>query len=548
MPDERTLTLYRNGSVYSAADPFASAMLVDGGTVAWLGSEQAATSIADSSMKVVDLDGALVAPGFVDSHVHLSDTGEALGSLDLSGVGSAAGLLEALASAAARAGESGQPGVLRGHGWDESGWDDPILPTSHELARAAGGRPVLLTRVDVHSALVSPALAASAGLDGRDGMDDGGPLAVRDALAAARAAARPTGPDEIRALHSAALAHAAANGHVAVVEQAAPHIGGAEDLRVLAAREGAADEPEVLAYWGQLVGGAGEGREVLDGLGAPVLGLAGDLTVDGSIGSRTALLRADYADAPGRRGHGYLTAEQIGAHVAACTELGIQAGFHVIGDGGLERVLEGFARAAAAVGAGPVRAGGHRLEHAEMVGDAEAAALAEFAVTVSAQPLFDAAWGRPGGLYERRLGARREGMNPFARLFAAGVPVCFGSDSPVCAMSPWDSIRACLTHSDPGQRISARAAFIGHTRAAWRAVRHADPLMGQLVPGAPASFAVWRADELMVQVADDRVQAWSTDPRARTPLLPALDTENAPECLQTVHRGRELFRRSGFGA
>jgi predicted amidohydrolase YtcJ len=182
-----------------------------------------------------------------------------------------------------------------------------------------------------------------------------------------------------------------------------------------------------------------------------------------------------------------------------------------------------------------------------MVGEAEAAVLAEFAVTVSAQPLFDAAWGHPGGLYERRLGPRREGMNPFARLFAAGVPVCFGSDSPVCAMSPWDTVRACLTHSDPTQRISARAAFIGHTRSAWRAVRHANPLMGQLVPGAPASFAVWRADELMVQVADDRVQAWSTDPRARTPLLPALDTENAPECLQTVHRGRELFRRGGFG-
>nr|WP_245827789.1 amidohydrolase family protein [Sinomonas mesophila] len=544
---ERALTLYRNGSVYSAADPFASAMLVDGGTVAWLGSEQAASSIADSSMRIVDLDGALVAPGFVDSHVHLSDTGEALASLDLSGVRSAAGLLEALESAAG-AGDGGTAGVLRGHGWDESRWDDQTLPTSEELARAAGGRAVFLTRVDVHSALVSPALAASAGLSGLDGMDDGGPLAVREALSAARAAARPTDPDDIRALHSAALAHAAATGHVAVVEQAAPHLGGADDLRALAARGGAADEPEVLAYWGQLVGSAREGREVLDGLGAPVLGLAGDLTVDGSIGSRTALLRADYADAPGHRGHGYLTAGQIGEHVAACTELGVQAGFHVIGDGGLDRVLDGFRRAADAVGSDRVRAAGHRLEHAEMVGEAEAAALAALAVTVSAQPLFDAAWGHAGGLYERRLGSRREGMNPFARLLAAGVPVCFGSDSPVCAMSPWDTVRACLTHSDPDQRISARAAFIGHTRAAWRALRHADPLMGQLVPGAPASFAVWRADELMVQVADDRVQAWSTDPRARTPLLPALDTENDPECLQTVHRGRELYRRSGFGA
>jgi hypothetical protein len=72
--------------------------------------------------------------------------------------------------------------------------------------------------------------------------------------------------------------------------------------------------------------------------------------------------------------------------------------------------------------------------------------------------------------------------------------------------------------------------------------------MGQLVPGAPASFAIWRVDELMVQVADDRVQAWSTDPRARTPLLPALDTENPPSCLATVHGGNELFWSDEFGA
>lgn len=53
----RKVTMYRNGSVYTAADPFATAMLVDGDTVAWVGSEQAATSIADSSMEVIDLRG-----------------------------------------------------------------------------------------------------------------------------------------------------------------------------------------------------------------------------------------------------------------------------------------------------------------------------------------------------------------------------------------------------------------------------------------------------------------------------------------------------------
>src|ERR1700712_1846986 len=89
-----SLTLYRNGSVYSAADPLATAMLVDGDTVAWVGSEHAAKSLADSRMRLVDLDGALVTPGFVDSHVHVTETGIALDSVDLT---QARSLQEALA-------------------------------------------------------------------------------------------------------------------------------------------------------------------------------------------------------------------------------------------------------------------------------------------------------------------------------------------------------------------------------------------------------------------------------------------------------------------
>ncbi len=132
-------------------------------------------------------------------------------------------------------------------------------------------------------------------------------------------------------------------------------------------------------------------------------------------------------------------------------------------------------------------------------------------------------------------------MNPFGSFYSAGVPVCFGSDSPVTPLRPWSSVRACLEHHNDAERISARAAFLGHTRAGWRAARYRNPMAGQLVPGAPASFAVWEVEELMVQVADGRVQSWSTDPRARTPLLPALDTGSDPVCLQTVRDGVELF-------
>jgi predicted amidohydrolase YtcJ len=535
-PSERKVVLYRNGSVYSAADPLATAMVVDGDTVAWVGSEQAASSIADSSMEIIDLHGALVAPGFVDSHVHLTETGIALDGLQLGNVRSARQLLDAVAA-------SRGEGPVLGHGWDESVWEDPALPTVHELEQAAGGRHVFLSRVDAHSALVSASLVADAGITGLDGYGSGTQV-FRAAHTAARQAARRLPESSVRGYQQRALTEAAANGYVAVAEMAAPHISGLEDLRLAGAwntdTAGRA-MPEVLPYWGELATSEEHARELLAGLGVPVRGLAGDLNIDGSLGSRTAALRADYADAPGGRGNLYVTAAQAGAHRAACSLLGIQGGFHVIGDAGLDAVLEALELAAGEVGEQRIRAAGHRFEHVELADASAIQQLARYAVTVSAQPRFDAAWGNDGGMYQQRLGDRSGNMNAFASFYSAGVPISFGSDSPVTPLRPWSSVRACLEHHNEAERISARAAFLGHTRAGWRAAKHHNPMAGQLVPGAPASFAVWDVEELMVQVADGRVQSWSTDPRARTPLLPALDTGSDPVCLQTVRDGQELY-------
>lgn len=532
----RRVVLYRNGSVYTAADPFASAMLVDDGVVAWVGSEQAASSIADSSMEIVDLQGALVAPGFVDSHIHLTETGIALSGLQLGHLRSAAEMLDAVAGRAA-AGD----GAILGHGWDESTWANPELPTPEQLERAAGGRPLYLARVDVHSALVSPALAAAAGLKGVEGYSDG-PVAVKAAHVAARRFTRELPASTRIGYQEHALREASAQGYVALAEMAGPNISSPEDLRLAVERNGAAvTGPEVLAYWAELATSEEQARGVLAGLGVPVQGLAGDLNIDGSLGSRTAALRGDYTDAAGHRGSLYLTVDEAATHLAVCSLLGIQGGFHVIGDAGLDVALEALDRAAAEVGASRVRAAGHRFEHVEMADEDAVKRLGRYAVSVSAQPAFDALWGGPGALYEQRLGDRSPAMNQFAAFYSAGVPIAFGSDSPVTPLRPWSSVRACIEHNNPDAQISARAAFLGHTRAGWRAARHSDPMAGQLVPGAPASFAVWDVEELMVQVSDGRVQSWSTDPRARTPLLPALDTGNDPVCLQTVRDGVEIY-------
>jgi hypothetical protein len=66
------------------------------------------------------------------------------------------------------------------------------------------------------------------------------------------------------------------------------------------------------------------------------------------------------------------------------------------------------------------------------------------------------------------------------------------------------------------------------------------------VPGAPADYAVWRTEELVVQAPDDRVARWSTDPRSGTPGLPDLSPGgDLPVCLRTVVDGRTVFVRPG---
>jgi len=297
--------------------------------------------------------------------------------------------------------------------------------------------------------------------------------------------------------------------------------------------------PEVIGYWGQLASDA----VLAHAKRAGVRGLAGDLFADGALGSHTAYLREPYADEPATRGRQYLTAEEVGAHVLACTEAGLQAGFHVIGDGAADTVLAGFELAEAAIGRRAIAAGGHRLEHLELVEATQAKALAAWNVAASVQPLFDATWGGPGGMYARRLGPERSvAMNPFGMLAAEGVLVAAGSDSPVTPLDPWASVRAAVQHHTPGAGVSPRAAFAAHTRAGHRAAGVADGVSGTLVPGAPAHYAVWDAGELVVAAPDPRVQRWSTDPRSRVPGLPSLAPEaELPRCLRTVRAGVTIF-------
>ncbi|WP_236792451.1 amidohydrolase [Amycolatopsis sp. GM8] len=522
-------TLLVGGRIHSPSSPDATAMAVAGDTVVWVGQDGPGRALHPGA-EIVELDGAFVAPGFVDAHVHATATGLHLAGLDLTGVRGAADLLAAV-RAAVRPGE-----VLIAHGWDESAWADPRLPSRADIDDASGGAAVYLSRVDVHSALVSSALVDLAPeTAGSDGWTEDGPL-TRDAHHRVRTAMQAAiTPDQRRRAQDAFLRRAAENGIVSVHECAGPDISGEADLAALLRLAAEPGRPEVIGYWGE-TGAFDLARR--HGL----RGLAGDLFVDGALGSRTAALHEPYTDRPDSTGARYLDAETIAAHVAACTEAGLQAGFHVIGDAGVAEVVRGFQFAEKAVGQRALAGAKHRLEHLEMVTPEQAGQLAGWAVTGSMQPQFDALWGGENGMYARRLGDRAAGLNPFATLAAQGVLLAFGSDSPVTTLDPWAAVRAAVRHHTPGAGLSARAAFNAHTRGGHRAAGVNDGMTGSLAPGAPAHYAIWDAAELVVAAPDSRVQRWSTDPRSGVPALPPLDPDiPLPTCLRTVRGGQVLY-------
>lgn len=535
-----TRLLLRGGYVHTPADPHATAICVDGGQVVWTGDDDASGHFVDNADRIVELDGRLVTPAFVDAHVHLAMTGFAATGVDLSGASS---LGEALDRIAAHASVS-TDAVLLGSGWDESAWPEGRAFTRQEVDRATGGRICVLTRVDGHSAVLSSAfLDACPDIASTDGYDASGRV-ERDAHHAARLGLFALTPDTARESAALSALEAAARAGIGFVhEMAAPHINPSEDfgrigvLADAAARGERSALPLVHFYWGSLV--------VEDARRHGCAGAAGDLCVDGSIGSRTAALHAPYVDAD-TSGHLYLGADQVAEHVVACTQQKLQAGFHVIGDRAVAEAVAGFSAAAHRIGAPAVVRGRHRIEHLEMVTPEQMRVLADLGVTASMQPMFDALWGGDGSLYAARLGAERaRPMNGFASLQRAGVPLAFGSDSPVTGFDPWAAVRAAAWHHTESERLTVRAAFNAHTRGGWRAAKQDEG--GVIAVGAPACLAVWDVPgDLVVQTPDSRVAAWSTDPRAGVPQLPDLAPGlDLPTCAMTLVNGRIAYEQAG---
>lgn len=459
-----------------------TSVLFDPSGIQWVGTDDAARGV--NARVRINGHGMVLTPGFVDAHVHATNTGLMMIGLDLTDTTSAHDLLTRVRRSALR--HPDEP--ILGHGWDETRWGARDLPTPEDLDAAAAGHLVYLSRVDGHSALVSRTLiAAEPDIQRLIGFTAGSALVSQHAHGeASRTALGSITPGLRNRAQRTFLDEASRRGIVAVHEMAGPTISGESDARELLQEAANLPGPRVFLYWGELASTGGIDRA--RGLGA--VGAGGDLFLDGALGSRTAALHDPYSDDPGNRGALYVDFDSVVDHIVQCTHAGVQAGFHVIGDRACDLVTEAFMMGAEQTGIAEIRRLRHRLEHAEMVNEGSLATLTELGVALSMQPLFDGLWSSAGGMYEQRLGRERaRTMNRWGSALRAGATVAFSSDCPVTAMSPWSQVRAAMQHHDPDERISEDAAVDAHSRAGWWAI--GDDAAGVIAPGRPAHLALW---------------------------------------------------------
>jgi predicted amidohydrolase YtcJ len=249
--------------------------------------------------------------------------------------------------------------------------------------------------------------------------------------------------------------------------------------------------------------------------------IGGDLSLDGSIGARTAAVSDPY-EGHGGTGVMYRADDELAEFFHNAHLAGLQVAVHAIGDAAIEqalRVWERVYRTLDSRNRRHFRARRHRLEHFEIPSSNQIERAAALGLAISVQPAFDATWGHPRGLYETRLGGdRAAGMNPFATLLDRGLEVGCGSDSPITPLDPMHGLWALENHHHPSQRLSREEGIRLFTMGSAR-LAHLEEKKGQLTPGMQADFAAYEADPLTEE-----------DVRSLRPVL-------------TVSQGREVFAR-----
>ncbi|MGA3033854.1 MAG: amidohydrolase [Terracidiphilus sp.] len=512
-------TIYTGVGFSSDQPQTVQAIAIAGGKVFAIGTDEEIRPLAGPKTRIRDLKtaqtGVFLFPGFNDAHLHLGSAGQNKMNLDLTGVQS---LDETLSRVATFARNSPPGHWLTGGNWDHTLWPGKTLPTRQELDKVTGGHPAFLERVDGHIAIANTAALQAAGITSKTVPPQGGAIdldANGEPTGILRESAKqlvakvipPPSHDERRRGLELAIADAVSHGVTSAQDFSAwddfvtfeqMETEGKLDLRItewlpfkepLSLEESqrahhAADDP--MLHTGFLKG-----------------------FMDGSLGSRTAALKAPYADDPGNAGLPQYTQDQLNQMAVERARAGFQLGFHAIGDKAADMALTAIGEAEQVSLPAQCRPPGegnksgdekthcasprHRIEHAQVVDPADIPRFARLGVIASMQPchlLTDMNWA------ESRLGPRRAAYSYAWKAFLdAGVPLAFGTDYPVEPVSPFRGLYAAVTRMNeagtktyfPQNKITRGEALYAYTQGSAYA-EFAEKTKGKLVPGYDADF------------------------------------------------------------
>ena len=478
--------LLTNAAVHTLARPDETheAVAVRDGRIVRVGDAFEVSVLRGVETEVVDCEGGVVLPGFVDAHTHLEMVGRHLVHADLRGVDRAA----AVDRLRERAAETDGP--VLGYGYDESTWDEARYLTRADLDSVAEDRPVVAFREDMHTASVNSAALdryRAAMPDGDVRTENGEPtgVVVEAAVDPLFAAFEPD-VAETADLLRAAQERANALGVTAVHDMCR----GSQKPRVYRTLDDAGELTlrVRINYWTDHAAAVVE-TGLRSGHGSAMVetGAIKSFT-DGSLGGRTAKLTEPYADGD-ETGQWVVDPEELAEAVERAADADLQFTAHAVGDAAVATTLDVFADH----DADHLR---HRVEHAELLPDDLVERFAEVGAVASVQPNF-LKWAREGGLYESRLGERRRAVMPFRDLLEAGVPLAFGSDC--MPLDPLFGVQQAVTAPEERQRLSVTEALRAYTLGGAYAAG-AETETGTVEPGKRGDLAVladspWAVDD-----------------------------------------------------
>lgn len=503
------------GRVFTG-EGWAQAVAVGGGVVLACGEARAVEPLIGPGTRVIELRGRLCTPGLFDAHTHLLGGALSEDQLDLRGVRSSD---ELAARVAARIAERGPEGWVLGRGWDADELPGGRWPERAALDRVSPRTPVLVRRRDGHAALANAEALRRAGIGAATPDPPGGRL-LRLAGGApdgilledpalelvSRLVPPPTAAEKERAL-ARLVARASALGITSLEDDPSfdPTLRGHE---VYAALWGRGTLPVRVRVWRKLGRPEDELRAedaALVASGVPAERVAFGLMkgyLDGSLGSRTALLEAPYSDAPEvGTGVPVTDPEQLFAWARVAHAAGRQVGLHAIGDRAVRLALDVYERVGATAGLAGLRAARHRIEHAQLFRPEDVERLVRLGVVASAQPIHQASDMR---VALARLGSERCRLSHcWGALLRAGAALAGGTDYPVEPLDPWPGIATAVTRRSPRQpelepfqpqeALSLEQALAALTRGAAFAA-HREDRLGLLRPGWRADLAVFSPD------------------------------------------------------